>query len=45
MACRIMKNFYHPQERRRTTRWATPVDPNYAPSFGCKEGAHNEAAL
>ena len=32
-----MKKIDQPQERRRTTRWATRLDPNYIFSFGCKE--------
>ena len=32
-----MKKIDQPQERRRTTRWATRLDPNYTLSFGCNE--------
>ena len=32
-----MKNTDQPRPRRRTTRWATWLDPNYTLSFGCEE--------
>jgi hypothetical protein len=32
-----MRKIDQPQERRRTTRWATRLDAHYILSFGCNE--------